>query len=119
MANEMRVLLRMNSIPCKDCGQVWIHFDQSVRYHSSGKCMPLDENNQRHDFRDCLKSRFNLNRQSKIRGKFVKKEELKKIDDYSRIEAAKLYIKNTNARLSNYELVLSIKQLRPILGEEV
>jgi hypothetical protein len=37
----MEALLGMDSTPCKDCGEVYVHFDPSVRYHNSGKCMPL------------------------------------------------------------------------------
>jgi hypothetical protein len=113
----MGVLLEMssNSTPCWYCGN-WIHFDESVRY-PNGKCVPLLDNGQKHDFRDCPKSSYNLRKESKIRARAAKKSAIKKISEYQRVEEAKEYIRNVNARLHNYELVLSAKQLQPVFGE--
>jgi hypothetical protein len=79
--------------------------------------MPLDENNQRHDFRDCVKSAYNLRRQSKIRGKAVKKTELKKIDDHALLAEIRDKIRQWNSRLGNYVLDLHVDKKFPE-GEE-
>jgi hypothetical protein len=109
----MEALLGMDSTPCKDCGEVYVHFDPSVRYHNNGKCMPLDENNQRHDFRDCPKSRFNLSRRSKIRARTATKSELKKIEDHAILSEIHDKVRFWRSRLANYTLDLHIDKKFP------
>ena len=101
-------ILLMSDFLCLHRGWKWLHVDESIRYHSSGKCIPLDENNNRHDFRDCPKSSFNLRRQSEIRARAVTKTELKKIDDFALLADISDQIKHWNARLVNHELVLEV-----------
>jgi hypothetical protein len=80
--------------------------------------VPLTENGEKHDFRDCPKISYNLRKQSSIRGRSIRKFEIKKINDYALIEQAKEDIAHTNNRLENYGLILTVKQKRPIFGEE-
>jgi hypothetical protein len=112
--------MNSNSTPCMHCGEVWIHFDESVRYSSSGKCIPLDEKNERHDFRDCPKSAYNLRKESKVKARAYKKTELKKIEDYALLAEIHDKVRHWNSRLVNYTLDLEVipkKQL--IEGEEI
>jgi hypothetical protein len=70
------------SFLCKDCGQVWLHVNTSIR-SPNGKCIPLDENGERHN---CPKSIFNLRKQSRIRARAVSKSEIEKIDEWAELK---------------------------------
>ena len=118
MATEMGVLLVMSDFLCPFCGEIWCHRDESIRYHNSGKCIPLDENNNRHDFRDCSKSAYSLGRQSKIREHAYKKSEIKKIDDHALLAEIRDKIRYWNHRLANFVLDLHVNKKCPE-GEEV
>jgi hypothetical protein len=70
------------SFLCKDCGQIWLHVDPSIR-SPNGKCIPLMENGERHN---CPKSIFNLRKQSRIRARAVNKSEINKIDEWAELK---------------------------------
>jgi hypothetical protein len=108
----------MSDFLCPYCGEIWCHHDESIRYHNSGKSIPLDENNNRHDFRDCPKSAFNLKKGSKIRAVAYKKSEIKKIDDSALLADISEKIRHWNSRLANYVLDLHVNRKNPE-GEEV
>jgi hypothetical protein len=103
----------MSATFCWHCGEKWLHFDQSIRYPNSGKCVPLDEYNNRHDYKSCPKSPYNI---SKI-CKTSQKSELKKIDDHAILWDIREKIRHANNRLYGYKLELHV--IRSLEVDEV
>ena len=77
------------------------------------------ENGERHDFRDCPMSSYNLNRRSTIRARAVRKSAIKRIDDYQIIEDAKAYIDQVNSHLSHYKLHIMVNEKAQTILEEL
>ena len=74
----------------------------------NGKMLTVEiGTNERHN---CRNSKYNIRKRTEARAKVVKELELKKIDDFQRIDEAKAYIESVNARLATHKLELKIQK---------
>jgi hypothetical protein len=97
---------------CKFCGEVWLHWS-SVK-SLKGVPLPLTDSGQ---FHNCRLSPWNLQKESRLRAKMLRKSAIKKIEDFVLIDEAQKYVIHLNSRLGYHNLRLDVKQTRQLPGE--
>jgi hypothetical protein len=95
------------SFPCKHGCGTWLHTDPDVR-SKTGKLIPLQENNLKHDCH--LSPYYKSKNQGVQKAIAIKKQAIQKLDEYQQVKDAEGYIAHLNSRLGSYELELIVKE---------
>jgi hypothetical protein len=88
------------------CG-TWLHVNHSIKTNT-GKLIPLQENEMRHECH--LSPFYRYKNNGRHRAIAVQKEAIARIDEYQIVEDLRNQIVNTNSRLWNYELELVVRE---------